>query len=132
VMEILRDDDEMFVRFGQVYVSAAFPGVVKAWHCHQRQTDSFCVLRGNAMIGLYDDREVSPTCGQAQGIVCGELKPLVVQIPPLVWHGFRAVGGEMAVVLNISTEHYNADEPDELRRPLDDPAIPFDWFTKGG
>ncbi len=132
LMEILRDDDEMFIEFGQVYVSAVFPGMVKAWHCHEQQTDSFCVLRGNARIGLFDDRPDSPTCGEAQGIVCGDLKPLVVQIPPLVWHGFAAVGGEMALVLNVPNRHYDADAPDELRRPLEDPDIPFDWFSKGG
>ena len=132
VMEILRDDDEVFLGFGQVYVSAVFPGIIKAWHCHQRQTDSFCVIRGNAKVGLFDDREGSPTAGEAMAVVCGELKPLVLQIPPLVWHGFMAVGGETAVVLNVPTEHYNPDEPDELRRPLDDPDIPFQWLTEGG
>lgn len=132
VMEILRDDDEIFLGFGQVYVSAAFPGVVKAWHCHRVQTDSFCCLRGNVKIGLYDDREGSPTAGEAQAIVCGELRPIVVQIPPLVWHGFVALGGEIAVVLNVPTEHYNAADPDELRRPPDDPTIPFTWRTEGG
>ena len=66
VMEILRDDDEIFEGFGQVYVSACFPGVVKAWHCHERQIDSFCVLVGNAKIGLYDDREGSPTRGRSR------------------------------------------------------------------
>jgi len=132
LMEILRDDDEMFITFGQVYVSAVFPGIVKAWHCHEHQTDSFCVVRGNARIGLFDDRPDSPTCGEAQGIVCGELKPLVVQIPTLVWHGFAAVGGELALVLNVPNRHYDADAPDELRRPLEDADIPFDWFSKGG
>ncbi len=31
LMEILRSDDEIFSRFGQVYVTTAYPGVVKAW-----------------------------------------------------------------------------------------------------
>jgi len=132
LMEILRDDDEIFIDFGQVYVSAGFPGVVKAWHCHRIQTDSFCVLAGNAKVGLYDDREGSPTCGEAQAIVAGELNPLVVQIPPMVWHGFMALGGHTAVVLNVPTVHYNRDEPDELRRDPFDPEIPFEWFTQGG
>ena len=132
LMEILRDDDEMFIEFGQVYVSAVFPGIAKAWHCHEHQTDSFCVLRGNARIGLFDDRPDSPTCGETQSIVCGDLKPLAVQIPPLVWHGFAAVGAELALVLNVPNRHYDADAPDELRRPLEDPSIPFDWFSKGG
>jgi dTDP-4-dehydrorhamnose 3,5-epimerase len=39
LMEILRADDELFTKFGQVYVSATYPGVVKAWHYHKVQVD---------------------------------------------------------------------------------------------
>lgn len=132
ILEILRDDDDLFIRFGQVYISACFPGIVKAWHCHEKQWDNFCVVRGNAKIGLYDDREDSPTRGQTMSLVIGELNPVLVQIPPLVWHGMMAVGGEIALLLNIPTEHYDHDNPDELRRPPFDPDIPFQWITAGG
>jgi dTDP-4-dehydrorhamnose 3,5-epimerase len=132
IMEILRDDDEMFRGFGQAYISGCFPGVVKAWHCHRLQFDNFCVVSGNAKVGMYDDREGSPTRGETMGIVLGELNPCVVQIPPLVWHGMAAVGNETALLLNVPTEHYNREEPDEMRRPAFDPEIPFEWMTKGG
>jgi dTDP-4-dehydrorhamnose 3,5-epimerase-like enzyme len=39
LMEILREDDEIFERFGQVYVSLNYPGVVRAWHYHKLQDD---------------------------------------------------------------------------------------------
>ncbi|MHB1415038.1 MAG: polysaccharide biosynthesis C-terminal domain-containing protein, partial [Chloroflexota bacterium] len=64
LVEILRADDPHFIRFGQVYVSTCYPGVVKAWHCHTKQTDTFFVVKGNAKIGIFDDREGSPTRGQ--------------------------------------------------------------------
>ncbi len=132
VLEILRDDDELFIKFGQAYISACFPGVVKAWHCHTKQWDNFCVVAGNAKIGLYDDREDSPTRGETMSLVIGELNPVLVQIPPRVWHGMTAVGGRMCLLLNIPTEHYEYEQPDELRRPPFDPEIPFEWETKGG
>jgi dTDP-4-dehydrorhamnose 3,5-epimerase len=132
VMEILRRDDELFKQFGQAYISACFPGVVKAWHCHEIQTDHFCCIQGNAKIGLYDDRPDSPTNGKAKGIVIGELNPVLISIPRLVWHGMTALGGELAVVLNIPTEPYNREKPDELRRDPFDPEVPFEWATKGG
>jgi dTDP-4-dehydrorhamnose 3,5-epimerase len=131
VMEILRRDDDLFRQFGQAYVSACFPGIVKAWHCHRVQYDHFCCLAGNLKVGLYDDRPDSPTCGQTQGLVIGALSPALVCIPPLVWHGFMAVGTEMAVVLNLPTELYDYREPDELRRDPFDPEIPFEWQSKG-
>ncbi|MBU0608037.1 MAG: dTDP-4-dehydrorhamnose 3,5-epimerase family protein [Armatimonadetes bacterium] len=131
LMEVLRRDDELFREFGQAYVSACFPGMIKAWHCHQIQYDHFCCLAGNLKVGLYDDRPDSPTCGEAQTVVIGMLNPALICIPPLVWHGFAAVGNETAVVLNLPTELYNYREPDELRRALDDPEIPFQWKSEG-
>jgi dTDP-4-dehydrorhamnose 3,5-epimerase len=131
LMEILRNDEELFDKFGQAYVSACFPGIIKAWHCHQVQYDHFCCLSGNLKVGLFDEREDSPTKGQTQTIVIGVLNPCLVRIPPLVWHGFMAVGDETAVVLNLPTEHYNYEKPDELRRALHDPEIPFTWKREG-
>lgn len=132
LMEVLRDDDELFDKFGQCYISATFPGIIKAWHAHQIQTDNFCCVHGNVKVGLYDGREGSPTYRQTQAIVVGELNRTLIQIPPGVWHGWVCLGTETALVLNVPTEHYRYSEPDELRRPWDDPEIPFVWQVKGG
>lgn len=130
VMEILRDDDELFIKFGQVYISTCYPGVVKAWHAHERQTDNFCVIKGHAKIGLYDGRKDSPTQGQTMTYVIGEMNPLLVQIPPLVWHGQMAVGNETSYLLNIPTEHYDRARPDELRADAFDNDFGYDWEIK--
>jgi aryl-alcohol dehydrogenase-like predicted oxidoreductase len=37
--EIIRADDPWFEKFGQVYFTTTYPGVVKAWHFHRLQTD---------------------------------------------------------------------------------------------
>lgn len=132
LMEILRDDDELFMKFGQCYVSATYPGIVKAWHAHRLQTDHFCCIQGNVKVGLWDGREDSPTFRQTQSLVIGEHNRTLVQIPPGVWHGWVCLGTDLAVVLNIPTEHYNYETPDELRRPWDDPEIGFVWQVPGG
>src|SRR3990172_6723534 len=56
LMEILRCDEEMFEKFGQVYLTTGYPGVVKAWHYHKGQTDHFCVVKGMMKVVLYDSR----------------------------------------------------------------------------
>ncbi len=132
LMEILRDDDEMFGGFGQAYVTACYPGIVKAWHAHRRQFDNICCVQGTAKLGLFDDREDSPTSGQTQTIILGRLNPVLVQVPPLVWHGFTPTGPETILMLNIPTQHYVYEDPDELRREPFDPDIPFQWHTEGG
>ena len=40
LMEVLRVDDELFQKFGQVYITTTYPQVVKAWHYHKLQTDN--------------------------------------------------------------------------------------------
>ena len=56
LMEILRADDELFTKFGQVYVSATYPGVVKAWHYHRDQVDNFVCVAGMVKLVLVDTR----------------------------------------------------------------------------
>jgi dTDP-4-dehydrorhamnose 3,5-epimerase len=34
LMEMLRSDWPEFKRFGQAYMTACYPGIVKAWHYH--------------------------------------------------------------------------------------------------
>jgi len=132
LMEVLRDDDDLFAGFGQCYVSATYPGIVKAWHAHSRQTDTFCCVQGNVKVGLWDGREDSPTYRQSEALVLGEFNRTLLQIPPGVWHGWMCLGTELAVVLNVPDRHYVYDEPDELRRPWDDAEIGFEWHVRGG
>ena len=64
LMEMLRDDDEIFQKFGQVYLSVVYPGVVKGWHFHKRQTDHFVFVKGMAKVVLHDMRDSSATRGE--------------------------------------------------------------------
>src|SRR2546428_521956 len=130
LMEILRRDDELYVGFGQVYITTAYPGVVKAWHYHQKQTDNFVCLRGMIKLVLFDDREASPTRGQINEFFLGDSNHLLVQIPAGVYHGFKSLGTEEAMVLNIPSEPYNYKQPDEYRLPPHDQSVPYDWALK--
>jgi dTDP-4-dehydrorhamnose 3,5-epimerase len=82
---------------------------------------------GRARIGLYDDREGSLTRGETQTVILGFPDQSLLVIPPGVYHGFTPVGTESAYIVNIPTELYDYAEPDEYRRPFDDPEIGYDW-----
>lgn len=132
LMEMLRSDDPDFQRFGQVYITMVKPDVAKAWHYHKKQTDHFFCVGGTAKVALYDDREGSSTRGQIDEFVVGWGDQKMIIIPPDVWHGFAAVGDEAAFIVNVPTELYDYDEPDEYRRPFDDPEIGYDWGVSHG
>lgn len=132
LMEIMRNDDPFFQKFGQAYLTTAYPGVVKAWHYHTKQTDHFCVVKGMAKVVLYDGRKGSPTRGMINEFFIGELNPSLVVIPNFVMHGYKAIGTETVYLINMPTETYNYKTPDELRQPAHTKKIPYDWSRQDG
>lgn len=132
LMEMLRGDDDFFEKFGQVYMTTAYPGVVKGWHYHKKQSDNMAVVKGMMKIVLYDSRKESATFGEVNEIIAGVHNPVLVHIPPFVYHGFKCISEDEAIVVNVPTELYNYQEPDEFRLPPHDNAIPYSWSRKDG
>lgn len=131
LMEMLRDDDEIFRGFGQVYITGVKKGAAKAWHYHKGQTDNLVCVEGKALVPLVDFRKDSPTYRQVQEFILEappEAKePTLLQIPPFVLHGFTTYECEFTKIVNIPTAHYVYDNPDELRYPWNSPEVPYTW-----
>lgn len=132
LMEILRNDDDIYQEFGQVYITTAYPGVTKAWHMHKKQTDNFTCIHGMMKVALYDARENSPTYGELNEFFVGEKNPMLISVPPFVYHGFKGIGTEIAYFISVPTLPYSYDEPDEFRLPADTDEIPYDWLLEPG
>lgn len=132
LMEMLRADDDFFRKFGQVYMTTAYPGVVKAWHYHKKQWDHFVCVRGMMKVVLYDSRENSSTKGEVNEFFLGDHRQIMVQIPPLVFHGFKCVSDHEAIIVNCPTEMYDYANPDEFRVDPHKNDIPYNWGRKDG
>lgn len=132
LMEMMRRDDPFFRKFGQTYLSVVNPGVVKGWHYHHVQTDHFVIVKGMAKVVLYDRRPESSTHGEVNEFFLGEQNRMLVVIPPLVLHGMKGVGVEPAYLINMPTEPYDYEAPDEFRVDPRSPEIPYDWDLKEG
>ena len=125
VLHMLRATDPEFERFGEIYFSTVYPGVVKGWHLHTKMTLNYAVVSGMIKLVLYDDRPDSSTRGEVQEIFMGRDNYVLVKIPPLVWNGFKGIGTGSAVVANCATIPH---DPEEIERK--DPhsgEIPYDW-----
>lgn len=130
VFHMLREDDPVFERFGEIYFSLVYPGAVKGWHLHKRMTLNYAVPVGMIKLVCFDDREDSPTRGAVQELHVGELNYSLVTIPPLVWNGFKGEGVGAALVANCATVPHAPDEIERL-----DPAseeVPYDWALRHG
>jgi dTDP-4-dehydrorhamnose 3,5-epimerase len=130
--EIMRADDPWFEKFGQVYFTTTYPGVVKAWHYHKRQTDHVHVIKGMVKAVLHDGREGSVTFGIVNEVYLGEHCPALLRIPPGVQHGWMCVSRCEAYIVNVASEVYDCAEPDEFRTDPYVNDIPYDWMRKDG
>jgi dTDP-4-dehydrorhamnose 3,5-epimerase len=140
--EVLRQDwkdliDEWIV---QANMSYSYPGMVRAWHKHERgQVDYFLVLKGAAKICAYDEE----TRRLVEVISSGQ-KPGLVRMPGIYLHGFKAISDEPTLILYFVNKLYDYKNPDEIRIPWNDSGVipveingnkndpragkPWDWF----
>ena len=128
VMHMLRNDEEHFKSFGEIYFSSIYPKVIKGWHIHHRMTLNYAVPIGHIKFVLYDDREKSSTKGSVQEIFLGPSNYCLVTVPPMVWNGMKCIGDETAIVANCASIPHDASEIDRLD-PFDS-YIPYDWGLK--
>jgi dTDP-4-dehydrorhamnose 3,5-epimerase len=130
VFHMLKRTDPHFKEFGEIYFSSIYPGVVKAWHLHDRMTLNYACLVGDIKLVLFDERQDSKTRGETQVLYLGTRSYVLVTVPPGVWNGFMNVGTEEAFVANCATIPH---DPAEIRR-LDPHKnhIPYDWARKNG
>ena len=130
IMHMLRRDDPWFDRFGEIYFSVVYPGVIKAWHLHKTMTLNYAVVSGVIKLVLFDDREGSATKGELQEIFTGEEAYSLITIPPAVWNGFKGCGVKPAIVANCASEPH--DPAEIVRMDPFSKKIPYDWNLKHG
>lgn len=127
LMEVQREDDPHYPGFGQAYITCTPPGVVKAWYLHHKQVDQIALVKGELVAALYDSRKDSLTCNNLLEIRISDQAPVLIQIPPGVWHGFKPLGNEPAYLLHLNSVAYDFEQTDEDCLPADTPLIPYEW-----
>ena len=120
--EVYRQDWKEFFEEdtpAQSNISLTYPGVIRAWHRHVRgQNDYFVVLNGILKICAYDEKT-----RELDEIISSGRDMQMVRMPGHYWHGFKAVGNKPATLLYFTTKLYDYENPDEERRPWNDPSV---------
>lgn len=133
--DIFRDD------IVQANMSITYPGIIRAWHKHERgQVDYFIITKGAAKICVYDEKRE-----ELNEIISTDKNIQVVRVPGNYWHGFKAISNEPTTMIYFVSKLYDPKNPDEIRRPwndqkiiprkindrIDDPRCnkPWDWLA---
>lgn len=79
---------------------------IVAWHYHKKQTDYWCVLKGSLKVGLADQN------GVVKFEYLSDKNARVLTIPPLIYHGYKAVEPGTILMYYVDKKY---DEDDEFR-----------------
>jgi dTDP-4-dehydrorhamnose 3,5-epimerase len=128
IYHMLKRTDPYFSRFGEIYFSTVYPGVVKGWHRHKNMTLHYACIQGRVKLVIFDEREDSPTKGKLMELFLGPDDYSLVVIPPDLWNGFKGMGDEPAIIADlIDIPH---DQADSIRIDPHNNHIPYDWSLK--
>ena len=109
-MHMLKSTDRNFEKFGEIYFSTAYPGVVKGWHEHTKMTLNYAVIKGMIKLVLIDNRKESSTYKEIQEIYIGENNYVLVKIPPKIINGFKNITNDECIVANCSSIPHDKNE----------------------
>ena len=128
-MEVARGGQGLIAEFPmettQISSALSYPGTIKAFHYHRKQTDCWCPAMGMLQVALVDLRPGSPTYARRNTLYVGSLRPWQILIPPGVGHGYKVIGEHAALLVYVTDRFY--DPADEGRIAYNDPGIHYDW-----
>ena len=128
LFETVRKDDKIFDgQFGQVLVSVLYPGIIKGLHKHELQTDYTTCIKGNIKYCVVKEKDGKP---EIEAYIIGEKNPVVIKVPPGIWHGYSPLSSKEAIVLHLMDKTYDPKNDDTERK---DPCAFGDiWTVKNG
>lgn len=126
VFHAMKKSDPGFNGFGEAYFSTVNCGDVKGWKKHLRMTMNLVVPVGEIRFVIYDDRNESPTKGSFFDVCLSKQNYQRLTVPPGVWVGFKGLGNELNLLLNIANMVHDPDESENIT--LD--SIQYEWEEK--
>ena len=110
VMHMLRKDDPIFEKFGEIYFSTINHNAIKGWHLHKESSLNYCCVTGEVKLVLVDNRPDSETKNTFQEIILSPMKYSLVTIPPNIWNGFKGLHNVESIIANCLTLPHNERE----------------------
>jgi len=125
VMHMIRNDNEAFEKFGEIYFSTIFENKIKAWHLHKEATLNYACVFGKVKLVLFDERKTSKTYGKYQELFLSLDNYSLITIPPNIWNGFKGMNKESSIIANCLNLPHN--EKEMVRLEIDDMRFNYKW-----
>ncbi len=114
----VKNTDNGFTNFGEVYFSSVKKDKTKAWKLHKEMTLNLFVPIGSVQFCFVDGREKSKTYNENYGIILSQNPYLRLTVPPGLWFGFRGISEGLNFICNVADIPHDPDEV--LRKELNE------------
>ena len=125
IFHMLRNTDPHFKKFGEIYFSIAFPGIIKGWHEHTKQIQNYAVIDGKIKLVLYDNRSNSKTHKTINEIYLGEENYSLVTIPTGIITAYKCISKKNSILANCSTLPH--DPKEMINYDFKGDKVPYNW-----
>ena len=125
IFHMLKKSDPHFIKFGEIYFSIAYPGIIKGWHEHKKQVQNYAVIDGMIKLVLVDNRKNSKTYNKIEELYLGEMNYILVTIPTGIITSYKCISNKSSILANCSTLPHDPNEM--INYDLYNKKIPYDW-----
>ena len=126
IMHMMKNNFEVFKKFGEIYFSTVNNSYIKAWHLHKEAILNYACIHGKVRYVLFDDRKSSKTFGEIQEFILSPENYFLVTVPPMIWNGFIGIHTEYSIIANCMTITHNENEM--VRKDPFDSYFSYKWI----
>ena len=119
VMHALKNSDNGFNGFGEVYFSWVNKRAIKAWKCHQRMTLNLVVPLGEVCFVFHLTEEKD----EFRTEKLGNDSYSRLTIPPGIWFGFHGIASGSSLLMNVADMEHDSNEV--LHKPIS--GFSYNW-----
>lgn len=113
IFHILKESDNSFKGFGEVYMSSVKRGDIKGWKKHYKMTCNFVVPFGKIKLVIFDDRKDSKTYSQFNEFFLSRENYIRLTIPPGLWYSFQGIK-TFNYLINVANLAHDPNEQTNL------------------
>ena len=121
----MKNSDEGFKGFGEVYFSNVNPGQIKGWKLHTKTTLNLIVIKGEIEFVFFDERVKSESYGKFYKLIASEKGDNYCRITlsPGIWMAFKCKSNDTALLMDIIDQPHS--DLEALKKDLNE--FTYNW-----
>ena len=128
LVEIFRDAWKLDAgAFAKAFQVTLFGGAISAGTPTSTRPTALRQRRLMKVLHLRRPRGFTHPLGAINEFRVGRPRPVLILVPPKVWHGVQNIGKEDASIVNLPDHAYRYEDPDHWRLPPDTDEIPYSF-----